>query len=98
VDIWCGIGRGMSGFFSDMVRDVLDPCEGSKILSFLFGPDSGVQTAPTSTRSWKANSANFAMTEISEGRLDDRVFPGTRPPTSTRVPYLRTAQYNGLWT
>jgi hypothetical protein len=36
MDIWCGIGRGMRGLFSGMVRGVSSPREGSKILSFLF--------------------------------------------------------------
>jgi hypothetical protein len=34
--IWGGIGRGIRGFFSGMVRGVSDPREGSKILIFLF--------------------------------------------------------------
>jgi hypothetical protein len=38
MEIWGGIGRGMRGFFSGMVRGVSDPCEGSKILFVLFEP------------------------------------------------------------
>jgi hypothetical protein len=37
MDVWSGIGRGMKGFCSGMVRGVSNTREGSKILSFLFG-------------------------------------------------------------
>jgi hypothetical protein len=36
--MWGGIGRGMRGYFSAMLRGVSRPSEGSKRLSFLFGP------------------------------------------------------------
>jgi len=36
MDIRCGIGRGIRGFSSGMVRGVSNACEGSKILTFLF--------------------------------------------------------------
>jgi hypothetical protein len=36
MDLWGGIGRGMRGFFSGMVRGVSNPREGSKILIFLY--------------------------------------------------------------
>jgi hypothetical protein len=59
MDIWCGIGRGMKGFFSGMIRGVSDLCEGSKILSFFFRPRLVCS-------SWKVNSMHFALTEFSE--------------------------------
>jgi len=37
MEIWGGIGRGMRGFFSGILRGVSNPREGSKILFFLFG-------------------------------------------------------------
>jgi hypothetical protein len=36
MNIWGGIGRGMRGIFSGMVRGVSDAREGSEILIFLF--------------------------------------------------------------
>jgi hypothetical protein len=36
MDIWGGISRGMRELFSDLVRGVSNPREGSKILFFLF--------------------------------------------------------------
>jgi hypothetical protein len=44
------------GFFSDLVRHVSIPREGSKILSFLFGPRLACNSLPHLRRSWKANS------------------------------------------
>jgi hypothetical protein len=35
---WGGIGRGMRGFFSGLVRGVSKPREDSKILTYLFRP------------------------------------------------------------
>ena len=57
------------GLFSDLVRGVSNPREGSKILTFLVR-SSLVCSSPLHLRSsWKANSANyFAMTESLEVR------------------------------
>jgi hypothetical protein len=38
MDILGGIGRGIRGFFSGMLRGVSNTREGSKILTFLFRP------------------------------------------------------------
>ena len=43
------------GFFSGMVRGVSNPREGSKNLTFLFGPRSGVQLLHLRS-SWKGES------------------------------------------
>ena len=36
MEIWGGIGRGIKGFFSGMLRGVSNACRGAKILTFLF--------------------------------------------------------------
>jgi hypothetical protein len=36
--IWGGIGRGMKGISSGMVKGVSNACEDPKMLSFLFRP------------------------------------------------------------
>jgi hypothetical protein len=38
------------GFFSDLLRGVSDPREGSEILFFLFRTPTGMQLAPTSSK------------------------------------------------
>jgi len=38
MEIWGGIGRGIRGFFNGMLRGVSNPCEGQKILTFLYRP------------------------------------------------------------
>ena len=37
MDIWDGIGIETGGFFISIVRGVSNACEGSKILTFLYG-------------------------------------------------------------
>jgi hypothetical protein len=65
MDIWGGIGRGMRGFFSVLVRDVSSPREGSKILSFLLRPRMVCSSLLRLGSSWKENSANyFAIIEF----------------------------------
>ena len=67
MDIWGGIGRGMRGFSSGMVRGVSNPREGPKILTFLFRPRLMCSSLLHLLSSWKVNSANyFAFTEFSE--------------------------------
>jgi hypothetical protein len=64
--MWGGIGRGIRGFFSGMVRGVSNAREGAKILSFLFRPRLVCSSLLHLLSSWKANSANFALVDISE--------------------------------
>jgi hypothetical protein len=56
MNIWGGIGRGMRGFFSAMVRGVSNPREGSKMLTFLFGPRLVCSSLLHLLSSWKVNS------------------------------------------
>ncbi len=54
-------------FFSGMFRGVSHPCEGSKILMFLFGPRLECSSLLHRRSSRKVDSANnFAFTEFSE--------------------------------
>jgi hypothetical protein len=67
VDIWGGIGRGMRGFFSGMIRGVSNPREGWKILTFLFRPRVVRSSLLHLRNSCKVNSANyFALCGFSE--------------------------------
>jgi hypothetical protein len=50
MEIGGGIGRGMKGFCSGMVRGVSNACEGPKILIFLYRPRLVVQLPPTSPK------------------------------------------------
>jgi hypothetical protein len=54
------------GFFSDLVRGVSSPREGSKILSFLYRPRLVCSSLLHLRSSWKVNSADFAITEFYE--------------------------------
>jgi hypothetical protein len=66
VNIWGGIGRGMRGFFSGMVRGVSNAREASKIRTFLFRPRLVCSSLLHLQSSLKVYSANFAFTEFSE--------------------------------
>ena len=63
------------GFFSDLVRGVSRPREGSKILSFLFRSHLVCSSLLHLGRSWKVNTANFALCVFYEVRHS----PGTTP-------------------
>jgi hypothetical protein len=54
------------GFFSDLVRGVSSPREGSKILSFLFRPLLACSSLLHLRCSGKVNCANFRFTAFSE--------------------------------
>ena len=55
------------GFFSGMLRGVSNPREGSKILTFLFGPRLVCSSLLHLLSSWKVNTANyFALCAFSE--------------------------------
>jgi hypothetical protein len=54
------------GLFSGMVRGVSHPCEGSKMLSFLFRPRVVCSSLLYLRSSWKVNCANFRCTAFSE--------------------------------
>jgi hypothetical protein len=55
------------GFFSDMIRGVSNPREGSKILSFVFRPRLVCSSLLHLRSSWKVNAANyFALCAFSE--------------------------------
>ena len=59
------------GFFSDLVRSVSNPCEGSKILTFPFRPRLVCSSLLHLPSSWMVNSANyFACGEFSEVRQE----------------------------
>jgi hypothetical protein len=70
MEIWGGIGRGMRGFFSGLVRGVSNACEGSKILTFPFRPRLMCSSLLHLRSSWKGCSANFALTAFFEVRLN----------------------------
>jgi hypothetical protein len=57
------------GLFSAMVRSVSHPCEGSKILIYLFRPRLVCNSLLHLRSSWKVNCANFRFTEFSEVHL-----------------------------
>jgi hypothetical protein len=59
VNIWGGIGRGMRGFFSGMVRGMSKPREASKIRTFLFRPRLVCSPLLHLQSSWKVHSAKF---------------------------------------
>jgi hypothetical protein len=63
MEIWGGIGRGMRGFFSGMVRVVSNPREGSKILSFLYRPRRVCSSLLHLRCSWTVNSMKFVKGE-----------------------------------
>jgi hypothetical protein len=72
----CGnLGRdrhGNRGLLSGMLRGVSDPCEGSKILCFLFRPPLVCSSLLHLRSAWKILSANFGFTEFYEvRRLED---------------------------
>jgi hypothetical protein len=54
-----GLGRGMRGFFSGMLRGVSNPREGSKIL-FPLRPHWFCSSLLHLRSSWKTRSAKFA--------------------------------------
>jgi hypothetical protein len=56
-------------FFSDLVRGVSNPREGSKILFFLFRPRLVCYSLLHLRRSGKVNSSNFACMEFSDVHL-----------------------------
>ena len=62
-----GLGRGMRGFFSGMLRGVSNPREASKILSFLLRPRLVCSSLLHLRRSGKVDSASyFALTAFLE--------------------------------
>ena len=78
-----------------MVRGVSHPCQGSKILSFLFRPRLVCNSLLHLRSAWKVNCANFRFTEFYEVGPQDRctygdlgsgssqlVQEGSRPPES----------------
>jgi hypothetical protein len=63
--IWGGIGRGMKGFFSGILRGVSNAREGSKILIFLLRPRVVCSSLLHLRSSSNGDSANyFALTEF----------------------------------
>jgi hypothetical protein len=69
MDVWGGIGRGMRGSFSAMLRGVWYAREGSKILTFLFRPRLVCSSLLIRPSSWKRRSANFALKRSEKGLL-----------------------------
>jgi hypothetical protein len=57
------------GFFSDMVRGVSEPREGSKILTFLSRPRQVCSSLLHLRSVWKVNSPKFAAAGLSEVRV-----------------------------
>ena len=74
---------------SCLVRGVSDLCEGSEVLTFLFGPRVVYSSLLHLRSSWKDNSANyFAMTELSEGCS----LASTRNPHVIEKVFVQTMQ------
>jgi hypothetical protein len=57
------------GFFSDMVRGVSEPREGSKILTFLSRPRQVCSSLLHLRSAWKVHSPKFAAAGLSEVRV-----------------------------
>ena len=66
MEIWGGIGRGLRGFFSGIIRGVSNPCEGSKIRSFLFRTRLVCSSLLHFLSSWKVDSQKFAEIGVGE--------------------------------
>ena len=75
------------GFFSGMLRGVSILREGSKILSFLFRPQAGVQLAPTSSKLMEGEVCEPLRLSHYEvcGNDDLRKFSQFVPSTATRT-------------
>jgi hypothetical protein len=64
VEIWDGIGRGMRGFFSGMLRRVSMLREDSKILTFLIRPRQVCSSLLHLRSSWKVFSRKSTFTKL----------------------------------
>jgi hypothetical protein len=76
------------GFFSGMLRGVSNSREGSEILTFLFRPRLVSSPHLQSRSSWKVDSANSTLTEVSEVRHSPCSTPVSVPASHWRCRVL----------